>query len=214
MNDNAKNDARRFAKDIADCLKWDFPPDQDGWSLKICNPQTQAMLWIHVEQVPRSQNTRVVISAGFGDLTEYAPYDSRGKYRISCTSTKTPPQICNDIRRRIFPGYFADLQIAKERYAAHVERMKGLAIASLKFAAILNIPPIEPDNKEEVQLHLGFVTSEQLWGDVRIGTQDVDIKLTDVPFHVAAMMLVPLGEYIKAHPKERGEPEAEVCDAE
>ncbi len=86
--------------------------------------------------------------------------------------------------------------------AHHRDRMRGLAIAAIKFSAILSMPPPELTEREEVRFHLGYLTSEHLWGDMQIDTQSVDMKLTDVPFHLAAMMLVPLGEYIRLHPKQ------------
>jgi hypothetical protein len=143
----------------------------------------------------------VTVSAAFGDLQSYAPYEARGAHRITCSAKKTVPQICNDIVHRIYPAYYQDLQKAKDNYAEHVERMKGLATAAMKFAAILSVPNPELDEKEEVRFHLGFVGIEHLWGDIQIDTRSVDMKLTDVPFHIAAMMLVPLGEYIRLHPK-------------
>ncbi len=193
MNENT----HQLAQDLARFMGWDYLPGQDGWSAKIINPPTQAELWIHLE------HGRVVISGGFGELHEYAPYEARSKHRITCAATKTISQIASDVARRIFPDYLRDLQIAKQGYAEHVERMKGLAIATMKFAAILNMPPPELDEKEEVRFHMGFCGT--LWGDVQIDTRSVDIKLTDVPFDVAAMMLVPLGEYIRLHPKEETE---------
>ncbi len=190
MNEATHN----LARDIAIYLGWDYPPNQDGWSARIKNAVTQAELWVHIK------HTRVVISAGFGDLYDYAPYDARGKHRITCAATKTIPQIGKDITRRIFPDFYRDLQIAKERHAAHVERMQGVASATLKFAAILNMAPPEVSEKEQARFHMGFVG--EVRGDIQLDTKSVDIKLTDVPFHIAAMMFVPLGDYIKQHPKE------------
>jgi hypothetical protein len=191
----------QLARDIAEYLGWTYAPGQDGWNAEITNPATQGILWIGIDNRD-SRNQRVVISTGFGELHEYAPYEARGGHRITCAATKTIPQICNDIRHRIYSAYLIDLQKARDNYAAHRERMQGLATAAMKFATILSVPPPELTEKEEVRFHLGYLTSEHLWGDIQIDTQSVDMKLTDVPFHVAAMMLVPLGEYIRLHPKQ------------
>jgi hypothetical protein len=191
----------QLARDIAEYLGWSYNPDQDGWNAEITNGQSSGILWIGIDNKD-SRNKRVVISAGFGDLHEYAPYDARGKHRITCSATKTIPQIANDIVHRLYPAYYKDLQQAKDNYAAHRERMKGLATAALKFAAILGVPPPEIGEKEELEFRVGYLTDEHLWGGIQIGTQDVDMKLTNVPFHIAAMMLVPLGEYIRLHPKQ------------
>jgi hypothetical protein len=81
--------------------------------------------------------------------------------------------------------------------------MKQVANATLHFGAILNVTPPEVDEQERVQFHLGFVGN--VWGHIEVDTKSVEMKIDDVPFDVAAMMLVPLGEYIKAHPKEKDE---------
>jgi hypothetical protein len=195
MNENV----HQLARDIAQHLGWSYALGQDGWNAQITNPNG-GILWIGI----KNENTAypfVTISAGFGDLHEYTPYEARGKHRMNCTAKKTVPQICSDIKRRIYPAYFRDLKTAQDNYAAHRERMQGLATAAMKFSAILSVPPPELTEKEEVRFHLGYLTSEHLWGDIQIDTTSVDIKLTDVPFHIAAMMLVPLGEYIRLHPK-------------
>jgi hypothetical protein len=193
-----------LAQDLARFMNWEYPPNQDGWNAKITNPTSGGELWIGIDNRD-SRNPRVTISAGFGELQEYSPYAARGTHRITCSAKKTVPQIANDIAQRIYPAYYQDLQKAKNNYAAHVERMKGLATAALKFAAILNVPNPELDEHEEVRFHLGFVGIENLWGDIQLDTRAVDMKLTDVPFHIAAMMLVPLGEYIRLHPKKDAE---------
>ena len=146
---DTNNRTHAIAQDIAYVQGWHYPTPQDGWTAQIKNPDTKGELWIHVEDGRLPQDGRVVISAGIGFYRDYAPYDSRDKHRITCSIAKTPPQICNDIRRRIFPGYFRDLQIAKERYPAHVERLKGIAAAALKFAAILNMPAPESATKKK-----------------------------------------------------------------
>jgi len=79
--------------------------------------------------------------------------------------------------------------------------MKQVANTALHFGAILNVTPPEVDEQERVQFHLGFVGS--VWGHIEVDTQSVDLKLDGIPFDIAAMMLVPLGEYIAQHPKER-----------
>jgi hypothetical protein len=196
MNENV----HQLAYDLAHFMGWHYPPNQDGWTAQLTNA-SGGTLWIGMENKD-SRNPRVTITTGFGDLHEYAPYEARGGYRITCAATKTVPQIAKEIARRIYPEYYVSLQKAKDNYTAHRERMKGLATATLKFAAILNVPPPELTEKEEVRFHLGYLTSEHLWGDIEIDTRKVDIKLTDVPFHIAAVMLVPLGEYIRLHPKQ------------
>jgi hypothetical protein len=116
-------------------------------------------------------------------------------------SRKTPPQIAKDITRRLLPEYYQDLQYVEQRHAEHLERMKQVANAALHFGAILQVAPPEVSEEERVRFHLGYVGS--IWGDVQVDEHSVDIKLDDVPFEIAAMMLVPIGEYIRAHPKER-----------
>jgi hypothetical protein len=189
-----------LAKDIADCLRWHYPPNQDGWNARITNSATQAELWIHVEEGRLPTDARVVISAGFSDLTNYAPYDARGKHRITCTIAKTPPQIVKDITRRIFPDYLRDLQIAKERYAAHIARMQSVQQTAQQFAAILNLPT--PEVKDDERARFSMYDVKGIYGNIEVNSKDMDIALTDIPFDLAAMMLVPIGEYIRAHAKE------------
>jgi hypothetical protein len=113
------------------------------------------------------------------------------------------PQIVKDIRRRLFPNYYRDLDICRTRHAEHLGRMKGVANAALHFGAILKVTPPEVDDQERARFHLGFVGS--VWGHIEVDTQSVDLKLDGLPFDIAATMLVPLGEYIAQHPKEKDE---------
>jgi hypothetical protein len=196
MNENV----HQLAQDLARFMGWDYPPGQDGWNAYITNTNG-GLLWIGIENKD-TRKARVTVSAGFGDLHEYAPYEARGGHKITCSATKTIPQIANDIAHRIYPAYYADLTKAMDNYRAHRARMETLATTATKFAAILNIPPPELTEKEEVRFHLGYLTNEHLWGDIKIDVQSVDVTLTDIPFHIAATMLVPLGEYIRLHPKQ------------
>jgi hypothetical protein len=61
----------------------------------------------------------------------------------------------------------------------------------------------EVSEQENCQIRVGYHTN--IWGDIVVGNKDVDIRLTDVPFDLAAMMLVPLGEYLRQHKKEQSE---------
>ncbi len=149
MNENV----HQLARDIAEYLGWSYAPSQDGWNAQITNGASSGILWIGIDNRD-SRNPRVTVSAAFGDLQNYAPYEARGAHRITCSAKKTVPQICNDIVHRIYPAYYKDLQIAKDNHAAHRERMRGLATAALKFAAILSVPPPELTEKEEVRFHL------------------------------------------------------------
>ncbi len=185
-----------IAQDIADVMRWQYV-EHNGWNGKIENPATQAVLWI------ADDRGRVRISGGFGDLYKYLRYERHGKNEITVSAKKTPPEMVNDIRRRLLPDYLKDLEYVKRRHVEHLERMKQVAQAALHFGAILNLTPPEVSEQEVCQFHLGFV--EKMWGHVEVDTQGVDIKITDVPFEIAAMILVPIGEYIRAHPKEKDE---------
>ena len=219
MIDQDKLDSHQFAREIARQLQkglWDYVPNQDSWNAKITALLAQAELWIHVETgKARGSGRRVEISGGFGgELHRFAPYGSYGKHKITVTATKSIPRICQDIERRILPDYLTDLQIAKERHAAHVQRMQGVAMATLKFAAILNLPPPEVNDSEEANFSVSFRHVESVYGDIRIKSKDVQIKLDYIPFHVAAMMLVPLGEWIRQQPDVEDEPAEDVPDVE
>ncbi len=190
-------DVHHKARDIAYALGWRYPEPQDGWNARIENPGTHAQLWIGNER------GRCRISGGFGELHNYLRYERRGKNEITVNPLKTPPQIVRDIRNRLLPEYLQDLEYAKQRHAEHLERMKQVANVALHFGAILNVTPPEVGDDEQVRFHLGFIG--KIWGDIHINRECLDIKLTDVPFDLAAMMLVPIGEYIKRHPKEQDE---------
>jgi hypothetical protein len=187
-------DVHQKARDIAYALDWHYPEPQDGWNARIVNPETHAELWI------ANDRGRCRISGGFGELHKYLRYERHGKNEITVNPQKTPPQIVRDIRQRLLPDYLQDLGYCQQREQEHRARMQGIANAALKFAAILRMPPPEVSEDERARFHVPF--SSGVYGDVQIDSQSVDVKLTDVPFHVAAMMLVPLGEYIEQHPKE------------
>jgi hypothetical protein len=185
------------AREIAYALGWEYPEPQDGWNARIENPGTRAQLWI------ANERGRCRISGGFGELHNYLRYERRGENQITVNPSKPIPQIVRDIRRRLLPAYFEDLEYCRKRRAEHLERMEQVAQTGAYFASILNVESPGAGDDEQVRLHLGYIAD--IWGDVHISLQSVDLKLTNVPFNVAAMMLVPIGEYIKQHPKEQDE---------
>ena len=191
-------DVHGFARQLAQAMNWTYDEAHDqSWTALIHEPGTKAELWIHDDR------GRARISGGFDVLQKYVRYERRGQNEITVDPKRPLVRIKADIERRLLPDYRTDLLYVQKCDAEHHARMKQVANAALHFGAILQVAPPEVSEEERVRFHLGYVGS--IWGDVQVDAQSVDIKLDDVPFEIAAMMLVPIGEYIRAHPKERDE---------
>ena len=185
-------DVHGFARQLAQVMNWTYDEAHDqSWTALIHEPGTKAELWIHDDR------GRARISGGFDVLQKYVRYERRGQNEITVDPKRPLARIKADIERRLLPDYRTDLLYVQKCDDEHHARMKQVANAALHFAAILQVAPPEVAEEERARFHLGHIGC--VYGTIEIDTHSVEMKLDDVPFALAAMMLVPIAEYVQRH---------------
>jgi len=170
-----------IAKDLAFYLRWQFDENQDFHTLRICQPDLEATLWLAIH------DSRLHVSGGFDNgLQTHVPYEEKGTHSITLSLKKDIPQLGKDIVRRLLPDYYQTLARAKQSRDAYRERRRQAFENTQTIGAILEIPVTQEEHNES------YVTVNyyglHAWGRFEVSDKDVDIHLANIPLDTAAQV--------------------------
>jgi hypothetical protein len=192
---DANTDLKKLAEWIAEQMGWQAVNDEENysrWRNAITHTENGVTLklWLSIE------GGRLRISADALGLYEFTWMNERFPV-ISCSLTKTPPQMARDIERRVLPEYRALVVKLLERKALHDERERKQHACCQDIADILNAEMREGQGRHsEPYVHCYGTGSSSIEFTVQSDTS-VKIEIRGASFEAAKQIAHTTQEWLR-----------------